>query len=355
MKKALAYGPRDLRIVDLPERHPGPGEAKARVLLTTLTTANVRLYQGPLVADLRYPVTLSYTAVAEVESVGEGVTRLAPGDLVYPNFYRACLDCDMCRADRMVACRNMPVGAHNMMVGEAYESGLQERLVMPTRRLRRIPPGTPVEQAVLTGYLSVAMQAVITLSPRPWETVAITGAGPVGLCALQLCKLMGARVVSCDIRPDRLEMARRFGADAVVDTSGEDAAARMIEACEGAPLAVIELTGTPEGSRLAFEIAGRGARMAVVGVTTNAVSQHFLILKGLTVTGIGGAIKVDETIRLIAEGKLDLSPMITHRFPFRQLKEAFELKRTDPTACLVAVYVDETCLPERESYQSAAG
>jgi len=188
------------------------------------------------------------------------------------------------------------------------------------------------------------MQAVTTVNPEPWETVAITGAGPVGLCALQLCKLMGARVVSCDIRPDRMELAKQFGADVVVDASGQDAAPRIIEACGGPPLAIIDITGTVEGSQLAFEIAGRGARMALVGITNNAVEQHFLILKGLTVTGIGGAVKVDETIRLIADKRVDFSPLITHRFAFSQLREAFELKRTDPLAGLAAIYVDESRL-----------
>lgn len=349
MRKALVYGPCDLRLVELPERRPGTGEVRARMLVTSLTTANVRLYQGPLVADLRYPVTLSYTGTAEVVEVGPGVERLRPGDLVYPNFYRACGRCDMCRADRMVACREMPLGAHNMMVGEAYESGLQDDVVFPEERLRPVPPGAPVEAVAMTGFMSVAMNAVTTIAPRPWETVAITGAGPLGWCCTQICKLMGARVVICDIRPERMELARRFGADSVVDGNGADVARRMIEACGQPPLAVIEATGTEAGSALAFEIAGRGARLATIGVTNHAVSQHFLILKGLTVTGIGGAVKVGETIQLISEGRLDLTPAVTHRFPFSRLKEAFELKRAHPEAQLVAIYMDEARLAAREA------
>lgn len=345
MKKALAYGPCDIAFVEIPERTLAANEARAKVLLTTLTTANVRLYQGPLVADLKYPVTLSYTAVCEVTEVGSEVVDLAPGDRVFPNFYRACLECDMCRADRMVACRKMPLGAHNMMVGEQYESGLQEEIVMPARRFRRIPPGASIEAAAMAGYASVAMQAVTNLSPQPWDTVAITGAGMVGLCALQLCKLFGAKVVSADILPERLELARQFGADAAVDVSGEGGAERVIDACGGPAMKVIELTGQAEGSKLAYDVAGRGASLSVVGVTQAPVTQHYLILKGLTVTGIGGAVKVDETLRLIADGRLDMSPLITHRFPFSQLKDAFELKRSTPTAGLAAIYVDESRLP----------
>src|SRR5262245_14484780 len=140
MKKALVFGPRDLRIVDLPERDPGPGEVKARMLLTTLTTANLRIYEGPLVADLKYPTTLSYTGVAEVVATGSGVTRFKPGDRVYPNWYKACLQCGPCRADRMVACENVPEGTHNMMLGESYESALQESIIFPQERLWYVAP-----------------------------------------------------------------------------------------------------------------------------------------------------------------------------------------------------------------------
>jgi threonine dehydrogenase-like Zn-dependent dehydrogenase len=104
-------------------------------------------------------------------------------------------------------------------------------------------------------------------------------------------------------------------------------------------LYVAEATGTAEGSKTAFDAVGRGGRVAVVGVTTNPVTQHFLILKGLTVYGNGGGIKFERTIELIAAGKLDLSAAISHRYPFSRLKDALERKRTDPEAMLVAVDV----------------
>lgn len=337
MKKALCYGQLDLRIVDLPERSPGPGEVKARMLVTSLTTANIRLYRGPLVADLKYPVTLSYTGTAEVMEVGAGVTRFKPGDLVYPNFYRACGKCRWCLADKMVACEEMPIGAHNMMVGEQYESGLQEYVIFPEDRMRPVPAGTPPEAAAMTGFLSVGMQAISVLDPQAGDTLFVMGAGPIGWCCTLLGRLRGARVVITDIRQDRLELARKFGADVTIDANRPDLREAIVEACGGEPLLLVEATGVEEGSRMVFDVAGRGAHVAVVGVTQHAISQHFLILKGLTVSGIGGAVKVQEVIDLIGAGKLDLRPAISHRFPFSQLKEAFEFKRTSPDADLVAI------------------
>jgi len=366
MKKALCFGPRDVRIVDVPERDPGPGEVRSRMMLTTLTTANVRLYQGPLVGGLKYPVTLSYTGVGIVESVGAGVTRFKPGDHVYPNWYHACGECAMCRADRMVACLNMKETDHNMMVGEQYESALQDYTIFPEKRLWPVPSHVPHDKACMTGFLSVAMQAITVLDPEPGDTVLITGAGPIGWGITQHAKLRGARVVICDVKADRLAQAAAYGADATIDVSkfmpeGEapsasgslaspdatterhlDAAGlkqAIVEASGGPPLLVAEATGTAEGSKAAFDAAGRGARLAVIGVTTNPITQHFLILKGLTVSGIGGAIKVQRTIDLIAAGKLDLSQAISHRYPFSQLQDALERKRTDPEANLVAVDV----------------
>lgn len=345
MKKALVYAPTDLRIVDLPERDPGPGEVKVNMILSTLTTANVRIYQGPLLADLKYPATLSYTGVGEVAETGSGVTKFKPGDLVYPNFYRACLKCRWCKADKYVACENVALGEHNMMVGEKYESGLQESIIFPEERFYPIPAGTPLEKVALTGFLSVAMQAITAIQPDDKETLFINGAGPLGWCSTQLAKLTNTKVVISEVRPTRMERARILGADVVIDATKPDAKEQVMEACGGAPLKLIEASGTREGSAFTFDVAGRGAHIAVIGVTDNPITQHFFIMKGLRVDGIGGAIKVQETINLIAAGKIDISSAISHRFPFSKLKEAFELKRSTPEVELVAIYMDESRLP----------
>ena len=293
------------------------------MLLTTLTTANLRLYQGPLVADLRYPVTLSYTGIARVDSVGPGVVGLAPGDHVYPNWYRACGHCSMCRADRMVGCENVPESGHNMLIGEQYESGLQDYVVLPQDRLWRVPHHVPLESAALIGALGVSLQATSALQPGPGDTLLVVGAGPIGWGILQHAKLRGARVVVVDVREDRLDQARSYGADVTLLAAG-DARAAVVKACGAPPLLVADASGTVEGSQLAFSAAARGGTIAVIGVTTNPITQHFLIHKGLTVHGIGGATGHRRVIDLLAAGRLDLSSAITHRYQFSSLKEAFE-------------------------------
>lgn len=349
MRKALVYGPFDLRIVDLPERTPAPGEVKADVVVALIGHHSVRLYEGHLPRDVpsrKHPVTLCYTAVARVSEVGPDVGSLRPGDLVYPNFYRACGRCDPCRADRPVACRAMPNGAVNMMVGEQYESGLQDYIVFPEWRLRPVPAGASVESIATTGSMSVGMQAVTAVDPQPWETVAVIGAGLLGLGCIQLCRLNGARVVAADLLPEHLERAKRFGAEAVVDARGNGAAERLVKACGSEPDVVIEAAGTPEASAIAIQAAARGARIALLGATPYPISQLQLMVKGLSVFGIGGGVRVQETINLLASGKLDITSAITHRFPFSQLRDALELKRADPRAQLVAVYIDEGAIPQ---------
>ncbi len=340
MKKALCYGPLDLRIVDVPERDPGPGEVKAKMLLTTLTTANTRLYTGPLVADLQYPVTLSYTGIAEVTEVGEGVTSFRPGDRVYPNWYRACGHCPMCRADRMVACVNVPERGHNMLIGEQHESALQESIVFPADRLWYVPKHVPIETAALVGGLAVSLQAISFLGPEPGDWVLIVGAGPIGWGAIQHAALRSARIIAVDVKPDRLEQAKRFGAEVTIDANAQNVKEVVRGAVGGLPYFVAETSGTAPGSQTAFDCAARGAKIACVGVTGNELTQHQLINKGLTVKGIGGGIGQQKVIDLIAVGKLDLAPCITHRYPFSQLREAFERRRTDPEAIRVAIEVD---------------
>src|SRR5262249_26303507 len=161
----------------------------------------------------------SYTGTARVSEVGAGVSQFRVGDLVYPKFYRACLHCRWCLADKMVACEQMPLGAHNMMVGEQYESALQEYVVFPEERFFPVPAGTPAGGGAMAGFLSVGMQAISTVGPGPGDTVFVMGGGPIGWCCTQIARLRGARVVIADIRPDRLELARQFGAAATVDAN----------------------------------------------------------------------------------------------------------------------------------------
>jgi threonine dehydrogenase-like Zn-dependent dehydrogenase len=340
VKKALGYGPRDLRLVDLPERRPAPGEASARMLLSTLTTANLRLYLGNYLADIKPPVTLSYTGVGQVEEVGDGVTGIAPGDLVYPNFYRSCNECRQCKADRAYACERLPYRGHNMMVGEQYESGLQEQIVLPAWRLRKVPKGTKVDAAALIGFASVSMHGVSEIDPPAGETVFISGAGPIGWGALQIAKMRGCRVVMTEIKPDRRKIAEEMGADAVVDASASNLVDACIEACGGRPYYLVEATGVEAGSRLIFDLCAKGARIAVIGVTTHPITQHDLINQGLSIFGIGGGTKLPEVIELVGAGKIDLSAAISHRFPLSQLREAFEFKISQPEARLVAVDIN---------------
>jgi threonine dehydrogenase-like Zn-dependent dehydrogenase len=202
-----------------------------------------------------------------------------------------------------------------------------------------MPKHVPLESAALVGGLAVSMQAATFLDPEPGDTVLVVGAGPIGWGVIQHSKLRGANVVAVDVKPDRLEQARKFKADVVLDANSDGLQEAIREACGGPPLFVAECSGVTEGSKTAFEAAGRGARIATVGVTANPISQHYLILKGLTVAGIGGGIKQQRCIDLLAAGKLDLGPCITHHYPFSQLKEAFERKRTDPEAVRIAIDV----------------
>lgn len=336
MKKVLVYGPRDLRIEEFPERSPGPGEVKAKMLFSTLTTANVHRYTLPP-REGGYPITISYTGSARVIELGDGVTTHKVGDLVYPNFYRSCGHCEACEDDRISHCEKLTPGQMQMMVSPEEESGLQDYVIFPAWRMRRVAPEASVENVALIGFASVAVHAVEELNLQDGETVLINGAGPIGWAAIQAARNKGCRVVATEIDPARAALAERFGAAVVVDGNAPDAAEQVRIACGSDPVRIVEATGTMEGSTLAFAVAGRGAHMSIVGTASYPIQQPEVVISGLTLHGIAGGSNFDETIDLIGRGVIDTTASISHRFPFDQVKEAIDFKTDHKEAQLVGV------------------
>jgi 2-desacetyl-2-hydroxyethyl bacteriochlorophyllide A dehydrogenase len=229
-------------------------------------------------------------------------------------------------------CDQARVFGHGETLGSLQGTQADQALV-PTANLtlRRVPDGVSDEVALFAGdVMGTGYHAVTAAGVRAGDLVAVLGLGPVGLCAVQAALAAGAaNVVAIDAVEDRLEMARSFGAEPVHLTEG-DPRGHVKKATGGRGVDVaVDAVGHPEALELAIRLARKCGTVSVVGVYAERVEVHMGLawIKSLNmVTGHANVIAhVDPVLELIAAGKLDPSPLVTHHMPLDDAAEAYEL------------------------------
>ena len=197
--------------------------------------------------------------------------------------------------------------------------------------VHKIPEGLTDEDVIFLADILPTSYEVGVLAGRvePGDTVAIVGAGPIGLAAVMTAKLFTpGRIVVLDIADARLEKARDFGADVTINNGAVDPVAAVMELTDGLGADVaIEAVGVPETFELCAELIRPGGRVANVGVHGHAATLHLerLWIRGVTITtGLVDTFTTPKLMRLIAEGRLDPTPFATHRFELEETMEAYE-------------------------------
>jgi alcohol dehydrogenase len=193
----------------------------------------------------------------------------------------------------------------------------------------------------------------------PGDTIAIVGAGPIGLATILTAKLYTpGRIIAIDLADSRLEKAREFGADETINSGKEDAHARVLELTGGLGADVaVEAVGIPETFELCTEIVRPGGHVANVGVHGHPATLHLetLWIRGLTITtGLVDTFTTPRLLRLIAEGRLDATPFATHRFPLEETMAAYDTFAAAAETDALKVVLEATPVSERRSEKEAA-
>jgi 2-desacetyl-2-hydroxyethyl bacteriochlorophyllide A dehydrogenase len=268
---------------------------------------------------------LGHEYVATVADIGDGVRNVQPGDRVVINPNITCGLCEYCRLGLSNVCENMTA------LGIFRHGGLAQFNVAPARALHRISPDVPVERACLAEPLACVLHAFEKSALLPGESVAILGAGPIGLLFLMLFKAAGAaKVFAVEPSEFRRSMAEQFGADLAINPLKEDSArAIKAETRIGADV-VVDAAGTllPES----LELVRRGGRMILFGMNQHAerqFNQHDLTRYEVSV--FGSYIQrtaFPKVVRILEAGLVPVEKLITHRLRLNEVGEAFEAMRT---------------------------
>ncbi|MEU9154447.1 Zn-dependent alcohol dehydrogenase [Streptomyces sp. NPDC048417] len=327
--------------IDLPD--PGPGQVRIRLAAAGVCHSDLSLSDGTMRVPV--PAVLGHEGAGTVVAVGEGVTRLSPGDQVVLNWAPSCGRCHACSLGEVWLCADALAGAADVYArtadGTDLHPGLNvaafaEETVVAESCVLALPDGIPLTDAallgcaVLTGYGAVHNSARV----QEGETVAVFGVGGVGLATVQAARIAGAsRIVAVDVSAEKEELARAAGAtDYVVASVTTPRAIRALTGKQGVDVSV-ECAGRAVSIRAAWDSTRRGGRTTVVGIGGKSEQVTFNALElfhwGRTLSGcVYGNSDPARDLPVLAEhvraGRLDLGMLVTERIALDGIPAAFE-------------------------------
>lgn len=319
-----------LELAEVPVPRPGPGEILVKVFAGGICGTDLHIYAWDQWARSRIvpPRVIGHEFCGTVAQIGPDVTGVATGDFISGEGHIACGRCHACRTGMSHVCERLAV------IGIDRDGAFAEYVVMPASNAWKIDPSIPRDVAAIMDPLGNAVHAALE-TPLVARRVAIIGCGPIGLMAIAICHLAGAVFVAAtDISEARLALARRMGADLVIDARSQGVAPRIREATDGEGVdVVLEMSGSERGLADGLAALRNGGWVSVLGLPSANVSVDLangVIFKGAHLAGVFGR-KIwhtwEQGTALLHNG-LDVTPVITHRLPLERFEEAFDLLRT---------------------------
>ena len=305
-----------------------PRDAIIRVTLGSICTSDLHIKHGSVPRALP-GTTVGHEMVGIVEQVGADVTSIRPGDRVTVNVETFCGECFFCRHGYVNNCTDANGG---WALGCRIDGGQAEYVRVPyaDQGLNRIPDAVSDEQALFVGdVLATGFWAARISEITEKDTVLIIGAGPTGICTL-LCVMLKhpRRIIVCEKSPERIRLVREHYPDVQV-VKPEDCREIVLRSSDhGGADVVLEVAGTDDTFCLAWECARPNAIVTVVALYDRPQVLPLPDMYGKNLTfKTGGVDGCDcaEVLRLIEEGKIDATPLITHRFPLNEIEEAYRI------------------------------
>lgn len=328
MKSIQLTGPRKLEpaAMAMPP-DPGPGEALVRVRAVGICGSDMHWYlEGRIGASLAvYPQVLGHEPAGEIVAVGAGVSEVAPGMRVSIEPSVGCGCCEFCRSGHMNHCMT-----GKFMGGPQLPGLLLEYALVPAQNVVRIPDSMSFAQATIAEPLAVILHVLELTEIRVGDTVAVLGAGPVGLLSATVARISGAsRVFVADKLPHRLRIAREMGvAEACVHTGCEPLREAVLDQTHGRGVdVVVDAAGAVETINTGIAIARMGGRIVLIGIPTESVLHIDLpaaMAKELSIQTVRRSNhSTHAAVGLLATGAIS-DRLITHKLPLERTPGAFE-------------------------------
>jgi alcohol dehydrogenase len=306
-----------------------PTDIVVKIDTSTICGTDLHILKGD-VPTVKPGTILGHEAVGTVTEIGAAVTTVAVGDRVLVSCITSCGRCRFCKEGHYGLCS----GGGGWIFGHLID-GLQAeyaRVPFADTSVYKVPEALSDEDVLfLADILPTAFEVgVLNGGVQPGDTIAIVGAGPIGLAVIMTAKLYTpGRIIAIDLSDARLEKAHEFGADVTINNGVEDALERVFELTGGLGVDVaIEAVGVPETFELATALIRPGGRVANVGVHGHSATLHLetLWIRDVTITtGLVDTTTTPQLMKLIEERKLDPSPFATHHFMLDEAESAYDV------------------------------
>ena len=331
MKAAVFEEINKLVLKEVPDPVVGPDEALVKVRACAVCGSDIRIFRHGNVR-VHPPQILGHESSGEIVAVGERVTGFKPGDRVSIGSDVPCGECAVCKAGFGNNCAiNYAMGYQ--FAGSFAEYVLLNKTVLEYGPVHKMPDSMTWDEAALAEPLSCVLNAVEFAGIKLCDTVVVMGAGPIGCMIIPVAFMSGAtKVIMINRSPDRLNFAKKVGADVVICSSEEDHISRVMEETDGKGADVIfTANSSPQSQVDALKMAKNRGRVNLFGGlpagTLVEIDTNLIHYKELTVTGAHGLVPRHhrQALDLIASGKLDIKTFVSHHFLLDEVNEAFRV------------------------------
>ncbi|HCX65916.1 MAG TPA: galactitol-1-phosphate 5-dehydrogenase [Eubacteriaceae bacterium] len=332
MKAAKLYGKQDLRLeeVDIPKVSKDT-DVLIKVKATGICGSDLSRY-GKFGPKKQVGLTFGHEFSGVVEEVGSAVSDFKKGDRVSISPGLPCMECEYCLKADYSKCNSLEV------IGAVADGSFADYIVVPSRNCIHVPDEISFEHAAMIEPSAVVVHAFYQTNMEVGDTITVVGCGPIGLMTIHWAKVFGAKqIIAVDVMPEKLEWAKNMGADLVINGKEEDTREKVMEYTNGRGTDIVaEAAGTPFTCAQVLGLAAKGGEVVYLGipyadVLVDRFNFESIMRNELKVVGSWNSITGpypgkawDTTVHFMKEGKIDLTPIITHRHNLSEVVEVFE-------------------------------
>src|ERR1700756_2462608 len=306
----------------------GPSDVLVRVSAASICGTDLHIYGWDRWSQgrIKPPVTLGHEFCGVVERIGAEVDAVKTGDFVSAEMHVNCGHCHQCRVGEAHICPNVKI------IGIDQDGAFAEFVKIPATNIIKLDAAIPERYGAILDPLGNAVHTVLA-GPVAGQTVLVTGCGPIGLMSIAVAKVCGSSTVfATETNEARRAMAKKMGADVVINPAAEDAVKRILKETEGTGVdALLEMSGNPPAIQQGFKALRAGGRASLLGIPTENVPLDLVndvIFKGATVQGIYGRRMYETWVQmtsLLKAGRLNLEPLFGERTSLDKFENAFSL------------------------------
>jgi threonine 3-dehydrogenase len=309
----------------------GPQDVLIRVTHTGIcgTDLHITEWDAWSASRIKPPLVYGHEFCGSVASIGSSVTRVAVGDFVTAEMHLPCGDCPACRDEKPHICQTVEIA------GVDRNGSYADYIALPEAQIIRLPEGISRETAACLDAVGNAVH-VASKVPIKDKTVLITGCGPIGLFAVAAARALGAKAIyASDVQAFRLDLAKRVKADVVYNAADVNVLEAVLAETQGDGVdVVLEMSGHPAAIETGLDALKPGGAMVLLGIPPKPITLDFpkhILFKETRILGVTGREMFrtwEIMLELLVSGRLDVSPLITHRFPAEKFGDAIALMQT---------------------------